>query len=388
MTLAAACSSPAAEDPPADEPAVEVPPEEEGDAGAKQYTPAEGFDPADGIYVKAQTDLYWEARYSDGRGYAEYLAKTLTGDYANIENFAVGGAFSGILTGSKEAGDERSNWSPWLKGWGGVEQTETFLSENGGKAPADGLYVISTGGNDSYAAADIGEEAAVEKSVECIVQMVDNLAKAGATDILVMMQSTHPGEAEESSFTKLHREKEKAAIESYAVKNAGLNLVLLDPQPLWEDMKAQGMEPYGYKTWGFYLISDWVPAYGYAYVKDDNSDKLPTSEAEDIYEYGYYYSTDSKYYAPDTADYAVDEFLTYDEYHLSSRSQKHVATYVLGADVDADDGAFAKVYAGEDSAFAKSKLAKKQYAKIYTFGDSGIDTGRANEITKALVDAR
>ncbi|MDR1797375.1 MAG: hypothetical protein LBR44_08060 [Clostridiales Family XIII bacterium] len=361
----------------------------EAPAAEKTYNSAEGFDPDDGMYVKAQTDLYWNGRYSNGRGFAEYLANELAGDYENIENYAVGGAFSGVLTGSVEAGDDRSNWSAWLKGWGGVEQTETFLAEHDGAAPADALYVINTGGNDSYTVADLGEEAAVEKSVGCIQQMIQNLADGGATDIVLIEQSTRPGE-EETTFTAAHRAAEEAMVGEFIAANPGVNLILVNPDDLWDDMRAQGMEAYGYKTWGFYLISDWVPAYGYAYVKDDNSDKLPTSEEEDIYGYGYWYEPveSSKYYAPETADYEVDDFLTYDEYHLSSRSQKNLAAYILGKDIETDDGTFETVYGGNPSAFAASPLAAKTYSKIYTFGDSGIDIGRANEVTSALVAAR
>jgi hypothetical protein len=356
-------------------------------ATEKQYTPAEGFDAADGIYVKAESKYYWEGRYSNGRVFSEYIAKALAGDYEALENYAVGGAFSGILTGSKEDGTDRSNWSPWLKGWGGIEQTETFLADYDGKAPAGGLYIISTGGNDEYTAPELGEDKAVDASVKNIETMINNLAEAGATDFLVMLLSTKPGQ-EASSFTKLHREKLSSGLEAYAKAHAELNVIVTDPEVLYKDMADKGEEAYGYKSWGFSLISDWVPAYGYAWVKDDNTDKLPSNKDEDIYGYGYTYSTDSKYYAPETADYATDDFLYYDEYHLSSRSQKHLASYLLNKDIEADDGTFGAVYDGDPSAFAASDLAKKTYEKIYTFGDSGIDCGRALAVTTALVQAR
>lgn len=34
---------------------------------------------------------------------------------------------------------------------------------------------------------------------------------------------------------------------------------------------------------GFYMISDWVPAYGYGLTSKDNSDIYPSNDAEDIY---------------------------------------------------------------------------------------------------------
>lgn len=349
--------------------------------------PAEGFHVNDGKYVKAEAGYYWQGRYSDGRIFSEYLAKELAGDFDKLSNYAVGGAFSGILTGSTADGTDRSNWSSWLKGWGGIEQTVRYLKDNGGKADPGALYIISTGGNDSYTVESLGLEGATKKSAANIVTMIDNLAKAGATDFIVMLQSTTPGKAE-SDFTKTHRAETRKAVDAYAATHKDNNIVMVDTDDLYKDMEKQGKEAYGFKTWGFYQISDWVPAYGYAYAAEDNSKLLPTNEAEDIYGYGYYYSTDSAYYTPEAAEYAVDEFLYYDEYHLTSRTQLHKASYLLNSDLATDDGVFKKVYAGTPSAFAVSPMADKSYSMVVTFGDSLIDSGRALEVTSGLVNAR
>ncbi|MDR3225936.1 MAG: putative Ig domain-containing protein [Clostridiales Family XIII bacterium] len=358
----------------------------------KTYNSAEGFDPKDGIYVKAQKDLYWQGRYSNDRVFSEYLAKNLTGRFNNLENYAVGGAFSGVLTGSVATGDDRSNWSSWLKGWGGVEQTERFVADHAGVAPSDGLYIISTGGNDEYAAYTLGYAGAVSASVTCIAEMVTTLADAGATDFIIMEQTTRPGKTE-STFTGLHRTALESWYATYAPAHPALEIVLLDANNLYADMVFQGDTAYGYQSWGFSLISDWVPAYGYAYVKDDNTDKLPTDASEDIYGYGYYYSNVlsplNPYYDPSISGYDADDFLSYDEYHLSGRSQRHLASYILDDDLDVGGGStFALVYGGAPSAFASSALSSNTYTKIYTFGDSSIDCGKANEITTALVNAR
>lgn len=355
-----------------------------GYAGA----PAEGFDLYDGKYVKAESQNYWEGRYSDGRIFSEYLAKELTGDYDNLVNYAVGGAFSGILTGSREDGTDRSNWSTWLKGWGGIDQTERFLENVNGQADPDALYIISVGANDSYTVGTLGLEVSVQKSASNIVAMIDTLAEAGAKDFIVMLQDTTPGNAE-TDFTKAHRAAVRKAVNAYKAGHGNCNIVLADMDPLYRDMEKQGKEAYGFKTWGFYQISDWVPAYGYAYAAEDNSKILPGNDTEDIYGYGYYYSTDSPYYyTPEAKDYAVDEFLYYDEYHLASRTHKHKAAYILNSDIATDDGIFKKVYDGAPSAFAVSPLAKKAYTMVYTFGDSTIDCGRALEVTSRLVDGR
>jgi len=359
---------------------------------AKTYNSAEGFDPTDGIYVKAQKDLYWQGRYSNDRVFAEYLAKELTGRFDNLENYAVGGAFSGILTGSIAAGNDRSNWSSWLKGWGGVEQTTRFVDDHSGVATSSGLYVISTGGNDEYAASTLGYTGAADASVACIEEMVTNLAAAGATDFVIMMQTTKPGRTE-STFTGLHRAKLSSWFATYAPAHPALEIVLLDANDLYVDMTSMGLTAYGFMTWGFSLISDWVPAYGYAYAKDDNTNKLPTNTAEDIYQYGYYYSNvvspANPYYTPSVSSYDVDDFLYYDEYHLSGRTQKHLASYILDTNLDVGGGStFAKIYSATPSTFAASPLSGRTYTKIYTFGDSSIDSGKANEITTALVNAR
>lgn len=349
--------------------------------------PAEGFDPADGKYVKAESDYYWQGRYSNGRVFSEYLAKELAGYFNKLTNYAVGGAFSGILTGSAADGTDRSNWSSWLKGWGGVEQTERYLKDNSGKADPGALYIISTGGNDSYTVGSLGLEGATKKSAANIVTMIDNLAKAGATDFIVMLQSTTPGETE-SDFTKVHKAETRKALDAYIAAHKDRNIVMVDMDDLYKDMEKQGKEAYGFKTWGFYQISDWVPAYGYAYAADDNSKLLPTNTAEDIYGYGYYYSKDSTYYTPEVADYAVDEFLYYDEYHFTSRTHLHKASYILNSDLTTDEGIFKKVYNATASAFSVSSMADKSYSAVITFGDSGIDSGRALAVTTGLVNAR
>lgn len=349
--------------------------------------PAEGFDPADGKYIKAEPGHYWQGRYSDGRIFAEYLAKELTGDFGNLTNYAVGGSFSGILTGSVPEGNDRSNWSSWLKGWGGIEQTERFIRDMNGKAESNALYIISTGGNDSYTVDTLGLKGATQKSAANIVTMIDNLVKAGATDFIVMLQSTTPGKTE-TDFTKAHRAAVREAVNAYAAGHKNSNIVMVDTEDLYRDMEKQGKDAYGYKTWGFYLISDWVPAYGYVYAADDNSRLLPTRAVEDIYHYGYLYSKDSAYYTPEAAGYAVDEFFYYDEYHLTSRTQMHKASYILNSDLAADQGTFKKVYNATASAFAVSPMAAKSYSMVYTFGDSMIDSGRALSVTSELVKNR
>lgn len=139
----------------------------------------------------AESSYYWEGRYSNDRVFAEYLAKELTGSYDNLTNYAVGGAFSGILTGSVAEGTDRSSWSTWLKGWG-IDQTKIFSKDVGGKADPKALYIISCGGNDSYTVSTLGMAGATQKSADNIVTMIDNLAAIGATDFMVTLQQTRP----------------------------------------------------------------------------------------------------------------------------------------------------------------------------------------------------
>lgn len=355
--------------------------------------PAEGFDPADGMYVKAESEYYWEGRYSNDRVFSEYMAKELTGDYENLVNYAVGGAFTGVLTGTDGEADERSNWSPWLKGWSGVHQTEKFLEDVNGQADPDALYIISIGGNDAYAVEDLGVERTAELSSDYALEMVRNLVEAGAKYILLPNRYVDDRE-NLTSFADIRNQQVVQKIEAYlALDTTPDDVVVIygNSQRLRENIEEQGFEAFGYKSMGFYLISDWVPAYGYALASEDNSDLLPTHAAEDIYHYGYYYSTDSKYYAPEAAGWEPDDFYTYDEYHLSGRSHKHLAAYLLNSDIRTEDGIFKKVYNGEISEFAAAMedgTIPSKYTKVYTFGDSSIDSGRAFAVTTELVESR
>lgn len=355
--------------------------------------PAEGFDPADGMYVKAESKYYWEGRYSDGRVFAEYLANELAGDYENLTNYAVGGAFTGVLTGTEDATDERSNWSTWLKGWGGVQQTERFLADVNGQADPKALYIISVGGNDAYAITDLGVERAAELSSDYALEMVQNLVEGGAKYILMPNRYVDK-RGNLTSFNEMRNQQVVQKIEDYLALDTTPNdveVIYGHNQLLRDNIEKHGFEKFGYKSMGFYLISDFVPAYGYGLASEDNSDIFPTNEAEETYGGYALYSTDSKYYTPEAAGWEPEDFYTYDEYHLSSRSHKHMATYLLNSDITTDDGDFEKVYKGRISPFARAIVTKtipSKYTTVYTFGDSSIDSGRGLEVTTELVKNR
>lgn len=355
--------------------------------------PAEGFDPDDGIYVKADTEHYWKGRYSNGRVFAEYIAQELAGDYDNLTNYAVGGAFTGILTGKEDEEDERSNWSTWLKGWGGVQQTETFLSEHDGKADPKALYIVSVGGNDAYAVEDLGEERAAELSSDFALQMVRNLVEGGAKYIL-LPNRFEDDRTDLTSFEDMRNQQVVNKINDYLASDTtpeDVKVIYGHNQRLRENIDEQGFEKFGYKSMGFYLVSDWVPAYGYALAAEDNSGIFPTNEEEDVYGGYGHYSTDSKYYDPETAGFEPDDFYTYDEYHPTNRTHKHLATYLLNADIETAEGTFKKAYNGEESQFAQALTEgtiPSKYTTVYTFGDSSIDSGRGLEVTTALVNNR
>ncbi|WP_010529485.1 LysM peptidoglycan-binding domain-containing protein [Lentibacillus jeotgali] len=355
--------------------------------------PAEGFNPADKMYIKADTEHYWKGRYSNGRVFSEYIANELAGDYDNLTNYAVGGAFTGVMTGTKGAADERSNWSSWLKGWGGVQQTERFLEDMNEKADPEALYIISVGGNDTYAVEELGAERAAKLSSDFALKMVQNLVEAGAKYILLPNRFVDQ-RTDLTSFNDIRNQQVVQKIEDYLALDTTPNdveVIYGHNQRLRANIEEQGFEKFGYKSMGFYMISDWVPAYGYALVSEDNSNIFPTNNAEDIYGGYGNYSTNSKYYNPKAAGWNPDDFYTYDEYHLSNRSQKHMATYLLNSNITTDDGVFEKVYNGEVSNFAKAitdGTIPSEYTTVYTFGDSSIDTGKALEITTELVKNR
>ncbi|AXH99748.1 LysM peptidoglycan-binding domain-containing protein [Sporosarcina sp. PTS2304] len=355
--------------------------------------PAEGFDPDDGMYVKAETEHYYKGRYSNGRIFAEYLAKELAGDYDNLTNYAVGGAFSGVLTGKEGAEDERSNWSTWLTGWGGVQQTDTFLKEHDGKADPKALYIISVGGNDAYTVADLGDERAAELSSDAALTMTKNLVEAGAKTVLLPNRFKDE-RADLTSFEDMRNQQVVDKINTYVASDDApqdVHVLFGNLPQLNADIEEQGFEAYGYKSMGFYLISDWVPAYGYALASEDNSDQFPTTEQQETHGGYGIYSTDSKYYTPETADLEPNDFYLYDEYHPSNRTHKHFAAYLLNKDIETEDGTFKKIYNGEANPFANALAdgtIPSEYTTIYTFGDSSIDSGRGLEVTTALVNNR
>ena len=355
--------------------------------------PAEGFDPNDGIYVKADKDHYWEGRYSNGRIFAEYLAKELAGDYDNLTNYAVGGAFSGVLTGTENQEDERSNWSTWLQGWGGVQQTKTFLDENNGKADPEALYIISVGGNDAYTVPDLGEQRAAELSSDSALEMTKNLIEGGAKFIL-LPNRFEDKRTDITSFEDLRNQQVVNKINEYLASDDApddVNVLYGHNQKLNENIEEQGFEEFGYKSMGFYLVSDWVPAYGYGLASEDNSEIFPTSEDQQLHEGYGLYSTDSKYYTPETAELEPNDFYLFDEYHPSNTTHKHFATYLLNKDIESEEGTFKKVYNGEANEFATALAdgtIPSEYTTVYTFGDSSIDSGRGLEVTTELVKNR
>src|SRR5699024_2312076 len=298
-------------------------------------SPVKGFDPVDEMYIKADKDHYWEGRYSNDRIFSEYIANELAGDYENLQNYAVGGTMSGVMNGTTGEADERSNWSSWLKGWGGVQQTETYLQEEDGEADPDGLYMIEVGGNDNYMVEDLGEEETAELSGEYAFEMVQNLVENGAKYILLPnVSEDNPDKAED--VDEMRNQQVVQKIEDYLAKDSTtdeVEVIYGDSDQLRDNIEEQGYEKFGYKSMGFYMISDWAPAYGYGLASEDNSDIFPTNNEEDSYGGYENYSTDSDYYTPEAADWEPDDFYTFDEYHLSGRSQKHKATYLLDSDI-------------------------------------------------------
>jgi LPXTG-motif cell wall-anchored protein len=356
--------------------------------------PAEGYDPEDEMYIKAERDYYWEGRYSDGRIYSEYLANELTGDFDNIVNYAVGGAFTGVLDGTKGEEDEHSNWSKWLKGWGGVQQTERFAEDVNGQADPDALYIVSTILNDGYAVELHGEEKAAEMSSDNTLEMVQNLVDTGAKYIMLRNVSEDDKDANPTDFRGMAHQQIVQKVDAYLEQDStpdDVEVIYGEGHQVLENIEEQGPEAFGYKNMGFYLISDFVPKYGYGLAAEDNSDIFPTNEEEDIRNLGLYYSTDSKYYDPDAQGLEPDDFYTYDEYHLTSRTHKHNATFYLNSDLETEDGTFEKVYNGEISPFAEAMEEGRipsEYTMVYTFGASGDDIGRGLEVTTELVNNR
>src|SRR5699024_6990750 len=272
---------------------------------------------------------------------------------------ASGNGFDPADNIKSQAGEPTEGFNPeddWMKAWGGVQQTERFLKDMDGKADPDALYIISVGGNDSYAVKDLGDEKTAELSSDYALDMVQNLVENGAKYILLPNRFADD-RTNLTEFEDLRNQEVVQKIEDYlASGNApdDVEVIYGNNPRLRENIDEQGYEKFGYKSMGFYMISDWVPAYGYGLVYEDNSDIFPTNEDKDTYGGYDTYSTDSKYYKPEAADWEPDDFYTFDEYHLTNRSQKHMATYLLNSDIETEKGHFQKVYNGKVSDFAKA----------------------------------
>ncbi len=75
-----------------------------------------------------------------------------------------------MLEGYGDGTGYRTNWSTWLTGWGFTEQVDHYLDKDCvDKKIADAdkkLFIVDTGGNDSYAADALGVDGAVAMSVD------------------------------------------------------------------------------------------------------------------------------------------------------------------------------------------------------------------------------
>jgi len=265
----------------------------------------------EGAYIKAEDGYYWEGRYSNGKVFTELLAEYLD---VGITNYAVGGAKSGPDS------DGYTNWSSWLEGTGGVEQTKEFVETNNGNVDSDALYLISTGGNDTYNLLTDSVENVVAESVSNIAEMVEDLADAGAKRFIVILQCYKPGSGL-SEFSDLHKTSTEKAMAELA-KSRELDILCVDFSSLNEDIE-NNIEEYGYKTLSYYMISDYIPAIGYSYHFLDNT-KLFSEAPEGYGEYEY---DDFTGYGED-GFWTVDEYYYYDEYHVTRTTHKHFFEYM------------------------------------------------------------
>ncbi len=272
-----------------------------------------GENPPEGAYIKAEDGYYWKGRYSNGKVFTELLAEYLQVD---MTNYAVGGAKSGPdATGN-------TNWSGWLPGTGGIEQTKEFVKDQGGKVDPNALYLISVGGNDTYNLSIEGETvtSVTNKSAANIREMVTDLAKAGAKNFVVMLQYRKP-EKTLSPFTEAHQKATLKAM-AQAQRELKVNILCVDLTPLTEAMEAD-MEAFGYKTFSYYMISDWIPAIGYSYHYLDNTE-LFANPPEGYYTYEY----DGFLGYDEDGFWTADQYFYYDEYHVTRTTHQHIFNFL------------------------------------------------------------
>jgi len=265
----------------------------------------------EGAYVKAEDGYYWMGRYSNGKVYTELLAEYLD---VGITNYAVGGAKSGPDSSGY------TNWSRWLTGTGGTEQTKEFVETQEGTIDPDALYLISVGGNDTYNLLSDSVDNVVNGSVSNISEMVTDLADAGAKQFIVVLQCYKP-ESGLSEFASLHRETTVKAMEELS-ENQDLDILCIDFSSLNESIEKD-MGKYGYKTLSYYMISDYIPAIGYSYHFLDNTELFSNAPEG----YGEYTYDDFTGYDED-GFWTADEYYYYDEYHVTRTTHRNFFEYM------------------------------------------------------------
>ncbi|PJH69210.1 hypothetical protein CVR96_27530, partial [Salmonella enterica subsp. enterica serovar Typhimurium] len=68
-----------------------------------------------------------------------------------------------------------------------------------------------------------------------------------------------------TSFSEMQNQKVVQKIEDYLALDStpdDVEIIYGYNQRLLDNIEEQGFEDFGYKSMGFYLISDWLPAYG------------------------------------------------------------------------------------------------------------------------------
>src|SRR5699024_2277555 len=134
--------------------------------------------------------------------------------------YAVGGAFTGVLDGTRGEEDEHSNWSKWLKGWGGVEQTERFAEDVDGQADPNALYMFSTVLNDTYGIEILGEERAAEVSSDNSLKMLQKLVEAGANYVMVRGVSEDAADSDPTDFRGMVHKQVVNKVEDYLAEES------------------------------------------------------------------------------------------------------------------------------------------------------------------------
>jgi phospholipase/lecithinase/hemolysin len=166
---------------------------------------------------------YWEGRHSNGPVAVEYLSAAIgVASQAGVNNFAVGGAFTGY---------GNIDTSPSLTNTGMLGQFEYFSNLYNNKADPNALYFLWGGGNDITACGGTScTSSQLEASVTNLNTLIGDLSGEGALHFV--MVGSQGSNSTDMSFNSL------LAADVSALNSGGTDISFFNPEPVVAAMRS------------------------------------------------------------------------------------------------------------------------------------------------------